>query len=213
MHRMTMMNFEDAGFAIAEVGRRLDARGWAPATAGNYSVRLDDGSFAVTISGKHKGRLAATDVMRVDGQGNPLTPGKPSAETWLHLALYHQFPEANAVLHGHSPQAVGLSRALPEAKEWVFRGHEMLKIYPGISTHETEIHLPIVDNSQDMTEIEAVIAPARLAPNAAPAYLIRSHGLYSWGRDLAEAEHILEATEWLIAAELAEMGFRNGMAR
>ena len=66
---------------LAEVGRRLDSRGWAPATAGNYSVRLADGSVAITTSGKHKGRLTADDFMRVDLDGNPLTPGKPSAET------------------------------------------------------------------------------------------------------------------------------------
>lgn len=207
------MTFEDAAFALVEVGRRLDARGWAPATAGNYSARLDDGSVAVTTSGKHKGRLTRDDIMRVSLDGTPLTPGKPSAETRLHLALYRAFPDAEAVLHGHSPQAVGLSRAMPDATKWVFRGHEMLKIYPGIDTHETEVHLPIVDNSQDMDVIEAAVAAARLAPGAAPAYLIRSHGLYSWGRDVAEAEHILEATEWLIAAELAEMSFRNGSAR
>ena len=210
---MTAMRFEDAAFALAEVGRRIDAHGWAPATAGNYSARLDDGSFAVTISGKHKGRLSADDIMRVDAAGNALTPGKPSAETWLHLATYHAFPEANAVLHGHSPQAVGLSRAVPEASEWVFRGHEMLKVFPGVTTHETELRLPIVDNSQDMTVIEAAVAPLRLARGAMPAYLIRSHGLYAWGKDLEEAERVLEATEWLIAAELAELGFRNGMAR
>ncbi len=207
------MRFEDAAAALVTVGRRLDARGWAPATAGNYSVRLDDGSFAVTISGKHKGRLTPADIMRVDGAGNPLTQGKPSAETALHLALYHAFPAANAVLHGHSPEAVGLSRALPRASEYVFRGHELLKVFPGVTTHETEIRLPIVDNSQDMAVIEAAVALARLAPGAAPAYLIRSHGLYSWGRDVDEAERILEGTEWLIAAELAELGFRNGMAR
>lgn len=210
---MTLMSFEDAAFALAEVGRRIDARGWAPATAGNYSVRLDDGSFAVTISGKHKGRLSAQDIMRVDAQGRGLTPGRPSAETGLHLALYRAYREANAVLHGHSPQAVGLSRAVPDAHEWVFRGHEMLKVFPGITTHETEMRLPIVDNSQDMDVIEAAVAPLRLAPGAAPAYLIRSHGLYAWGKDLDEAERVLEGTEWLIAAELAELGFRNGMPR
>lgn len=203
------MNFHDAAIALVQVGRRIDARGWAPATAGNYSVRLDDGSFAVTTSGRHKGRLEADDIMRVDGAGRGLTPGKPSAETWLHLATYHAFPQANAVLHGHSPQAVGLSRALPDASEYVFRGHEMLKVFPGIDTHEAEIVLPIVDNSQDMAVIEAAVAPARLAANAAPAYLIRSHGLYAWGKDLEEAERVLEATEWLIAAELAEMSFRS----
>jgi methylthioribulose-1-phosphate dehydratase len=206
---MTVMNFQDAALALVEVGRRIDAHGWAPATAGNYSVRLDDGSFAVTTSGRHKGRLVTEDIMRVDGEGRGLTPGKPSAETALHLALYHAHPQANAVLHGHSPQAVGLSRAVPEAREWVFRGHEMLKVFPGIDTHEAEIRLPIVDNSQDMAVIEAAVAPARLAPGAAPAYLIRSHGLYAWGKDLDEAERVLEATEWLIAAELAEMSFRS----
>lgn len=203
------MNFHDAAIALVQVGRRIDARGWAPATAGNYSVRLDDGSFAVTTSGRHKGRLEADDIMRVDGAGRGLTPGKPSAETWLHLATYHAFPQANAVLHGHSPQAVGLSRALPDASEYVFRGHEMLKVFPGIDTHEAEIVLPIVDNSQDMAVIEAAVAPARLAANAAPAYLIRSHGLYAWGKDLDEAERVLEATEWLIAAELAELSVRS----
>jgi len=210
---MTATRFDIARIALAEVGRRLDARGWAPATAGNYSMRLDDGSFAVTVSGRHKGRLSPDDIMRVDPAGNAIGPGKPSAETALHLALYRLFPEVGAVLHGHSPQAVGMTRAAPQAREWVFAGHEMLKAFPGNPTHEAEIRLPIVDNSQDMAVIEHAIEPALLAPRAAPAYLIRSHGLYAWGKDLDEAERVLEATEWLIAAELAELGFRNGLAR
>ncbi|MCW3838272.1 methylthioribulose 1-phosphate dehydratase [Sphingomonas canadensis] len=210
---MGTMGFDDAARALVETGRRLDFRGWAPATGGNYSARLDDGSIALTVSGRHKGRLTPADIMRVALDGTPLTPGKPSAETALHLAIYRLFPEANGVLHGHSPEAVGLSRAYPQAREWVFRGHEMLKIYPGIDTHEAQARLPIVDNSQDMAVIEAAVSPALLAPGAIPAYLIRSHGLYSWGASVAEAEHVLEATEWLIAAELAEIGFRNGAAR
>lgn len=206
---MTTLVFDDAARALVETGRRLDARGWAPATSGNYSARLDDGSFAVTVSGWHKGRLTVDGIMRVDGEGKALTPGKPSAETALHLAIYRLFPDVNAVLHGHSPQAVGLSRAAEGQSEWVFRGHEMLKAFPGITTHETEVRLPIVDNSQDMAVIDAAIAPRLLESGAAPAYLIRSHGLYAWGKDLDEAERVLEATEWLIAAELAELGFRR----
>ena len=202
------MSFEDAARALVAMGRRLDARGWAPATAGNYSVRLDDGSFAVTTSGTHKGRLAPGDIMRVDAEGRGLTPGRPSAETALHLALYRRFADVGAVLHGHSPQAVGLSRAT-DADAWVFRGHEMLKIFPGVATHEAEIRLPIVPNSQDMTAIDAAVAPHLLAPGTAPAYLIRSHGLYAWGRDLDEAERVLEGTEWLIAAELAERAWKR----
>lgn len=206
---MTSMAFKDAASALVETGRRLDSRGWAPATAGNYSARLDDGSFAVTISGRHKGRLTVNDIMRVDAEGRGLTPGKPSAETGLHLSLYRMFPDVGAVLHGHSPEAVGLSRAAQDHDGWLFRGHEMLKVFPGISTHEAEVRLPIVPNSQDMREIEAAVRPSLLAPDAAPAYLIRSHGLYAWGEDIAAAERILEGVEWLIAAELAELQFRR----
>lgn len=206
---MKSMAFDDAARALVETGRRLDARGWAPATAGNYSVRLDDGSFAVTVSGWHKGRLTPAGIMRIDGKGRAIGQNKPSAETALHLALYRLFPDVQAVLHGHSPEAVGLSRAAEGQDEWVFRGHEMLKAFPGNATHEAEIRLPIVENSQDMAVIDAAVAPRLLEPGAAPAYLIRSHGLYAWGKDLDEAERVLEATEWLIAAELAELGFRR----
>jgi methylthioribulose-1-phosphate dehydratase len=205
---MTTTSFDAARAGIIAVGRRLDSRGWAPATAGNYSVRLDDG-FAVTASGWHKGRLSEEGVLRLDMDGHVVGTGRPSAETHLHLSIYRQFPAAGAVLHGHSPQAVGLTRAFRDLKAWNFTGHELLKVFPGQTTHETEIALPIVDNSQDMNVIEAAIAPALARPGAPPAYLIRDHGLYAWGKDLDEAERVLEAVEWLIAAELAERSFRE----
>lgn len=208
---MTTTSFDAARAGIIAVGRRLDARGWAPATAGNYSVRLDDG-FAVTASGWHKGRLSDEGVLRLDMDGHVVGAGRPSAETHLHLSIYRQFPAAGAVLHGHSPQAVGLTRAFRDLKAWYFAGHELLKVFPGQTTHETEIALPIVDNSQDMAVIEAAIAPVLARPGAAPAYLIRDHGLYAWGKDLDEAERVLEAVEWLIAAELAERSFRESAA-
>ena len=205
------MSYEQAVAALIEAGKRLDARGWAPATSGNYSARLDDGSVALTVSGRHKGRLTSDGIMRVDLDGRLLTQGKPSAETDLHLAIYRLFPEAGAVLHGHSPQAVGMSRAT-DADGITLAGHEMLKAYPGHGTHEAKVRLPIVENSQDMAVIEAAIRPALLAPGAVPAYLIRSHGLYAWGKDVDEAERVLEATEWMIAAELAEASFRRAWA-
>jgi len=206
---MAATTLAEARAAIVAVGRWLDGKGWAPATAGNYSMRLDDGTFAVTVSGRHKGRLTEDDVMRVDAAGASLDGKKPSAETALHLAIYRDFPEAGAVLHSHSPAAVGLSRAFPDLRAYTLAGHEMLKALPGIVTHETSADLPIVGNSQDMAVIDAAMAPRLLAPGAVPAYLIRSHGLYGWGRDMAEAERVIEAVEWMIAAELAEAGFRK----
>ncbi len=203
---MTSTAFSDAARAIVATGRWLDSKGFAPATAGNYSCRLDDGSFAVTVSGKHKGRLTPDDVMRVDPRGISLDGKRPSAETALHVAVYAMFPAVGAVLHSHSPHAVALTRAFPDRQEWRFAGHEMLKVLPGITTHDTSASIPIVDNSQDMADIWNAAAPVL---GDVPAFLIRGHGLYGWGQDMAEAERVIEAVEWLIAAELAEIQFRS----
>jgi methylthioribulose-1-phosphate dehydratase len=204
---MTATTFPEARRLIVDAGRWLDSKSWAPATSGNYSVRLDDGSFAVTVSGRHKGRLTEDDVMRVSAGGASLDGKKPSAETALHLAIYALFPAAGAVLHSHSANSVGLSRAVAGGG-FTFAGHEMLKALPGNPTHDAAVTLPIVDNSQDMGVIDAAITPALLAPGAPPAYLIRSHGLYGWGRDMAEAERVIEAIEFMVATELAERRFR-----
>jgi methylthioribulose-1-phosphate dehydratase len=206
---MAATTLAEAKRAIVAAGRWLDGKGWAPATSGNYSMRLDDGGFAVTVSGRHKGRLTEDDVTTVDAAGLARDGRRPSAETALHLALYRDMPDVGAVLHSHSSTAVGLSRAFPDLAGYRLAGHEMLKALPGITTHETEIVLPIVANSQDMAAIDTAIAPFLRAPAAPPAYLIRSHGLYGWGGDMAEAERVIEAVEWMIAAELAEIGFRR----
>ncbi|OYY67704.1 methylthioribulose 1-phosphate dehydratase [Sphingomonas sp. 28-63-12] len=208
---MTAATLADAKSQIIATGRWLDGKGWAPATAGNYSMRLADGRFAITVSGWHKGRLTDYGVMTVDADGRSLDGKKPSAETALHMALYARFPEVNAVLHSHSPEAVGMSRAHAGASHYRLAGHEMLKVLPGFATHDTAFDLPIVNNSQDMSEIIAALEPAMLAESPPPAYLIRGHGLYGCGTDMAEAERVIEGVEWMIAAELAEARFREGM--
>ena len=207
----TFPDLATAAAAIIAVGRAFDAKGWAPATSGNYSIRLADGRIAITVSGRHKGRLTVDDVMTVDLDGTPLDGGRPSAETALHLMLYRRFPAVGAVLHSHSPTSVGMTRALAPADGWTIEGHELMKAWPGVVTHQMSMTLPIVANSQDKAEIEAVVGPRLLAAADPPAYFIRGHGLYGWGRDIAEAERVVEATEWLIEAERAERAFRSGL--
>jgi methylthioribulose-1-phosphate dehydratase len=194
------MTFEEAADALVAIGRAFAARGWAPATSGNYSAKLGDGRIAITASGKHKGRLTAGDIMVLDSDD----PRRPSAETALHRAIYRAFAGAGSVLHSHAAISVALGRASGDA--WVIEGHELLKAVPGIDSHEVRVEIPIVENSQDMANIEAAIMP-RL--RGAPAYMIRGHGLYGWGRDVAEAERVVEALEWLAEAELAERRFRR----
>lgn len=185
--------------AIIQAGRRMDQRGWVPATAGNISVKLGDDRIAITRSGGHKGFLGADGVMEVDFAGTPLTQAKPSAETLLHCQIYRTCPDAGAVLHGHSVAATVLSMAAPE--DFIrFAGYEVLKIFAGQSTHDTSIDMPLFANDQDIARLAAKVEP--FLPGLPMGYLIRGHGVYVWGPDMAMALARLEGLEFLLACEL-----------
>ena len=180
----------------------MDVRGWVPATAGNISLRLDPDRIAITRSGGHKGFLDAGHVMQVDRQGRPLTPDmRPSAETLLHCQIYTLFPQAGAVLHGHSVPATVLSMADPQATALRFSGYELLKAFEGQTTHEASLDLAIVDNDQDMARLAARLAKL-LRGGASLGYLIRGHGVYVWGPEMQTALARLEGVEFLLACEL-----------
>jgi methylthioribulose-1-phosphate dehydratase len=193
---------------IVAAGRRLDARGLAPATSGNYSVRLSDGRIAVTVSGRHKGRLTPDDVMVVNADGVALENKKPSAETGLHTQLYRRYPHVNAILHVHTVCVVTLTRYLPRAEQLVLRDYEMLKAFPGITTHEAVVAIPVFENSQDIPALSRKV-DQRLRDE--PAYLIRGHGAYAWGTDMDEAERVVEALEHLLSCEIEALRLSNGV--
>ncbi len=205
-------SLDAAAHAIVALGRRLDARNLAPATSGNYSVRLPEGRIAITVSGAHKGRLEPEDVMLVDAEGRALEERKPSAETGLHTVLYRLYPQVEAVLHVHSVASVALTRHLRSAHEIVLGGYEMLKAFPGIVTHDTEVRLPVYDNTQDIAGLAETIARQFPARAQVPAYLIRGHGAYVWGRSLEEAERMIEALEHLLLCEIEALRLGAGGA-
>ncbi len=178
----------------------MDQRGWVPATAGNISVRIDGPRIAITRSGGHKGFLTPASVIEVDDQGRVITPGaKPSAETLLHCQIYRLFPDAGAVLHGHSVAGTVLSLET-QADALRFSGYEVQKIFAGQTTHADELALPLVHNDQDMARLAEAVAP-RLA-DAVMGYLIRGHGVYVWGPDMDVALARLEGLEFLLACAL-----------
>ena len=194
---------------IIALGRRLDARGLAAATSGNYSMRVSDGCIAITVSGSHKGRLRDADVMLVDGEGLSLDDRKPSAETPLHVELYRLYPHIEAVLHVHSVAAVALTRASPEAAFLALEGYEMLKALPGITSHEARIEIPVFDNSQDTSALGRCITARLAGGSSPPACLIRGHGMNAWGRSLDEAERVVDALEHLLLCELQARQMRS----
>ncbi|MFT4255837.1 MAG: methylthioribulose 1-phosphate dehydratase [Pseudoxanthomonas sp.] len=201
---------EKADSIIANV-RELAACGWTPATSSNFSERLDDKHAAITVSGRDKGRLTPDDVMVVDLDGLPVaTTLRPSAETLLHTRLYRRFPEIGCVLHTHSPAQTVASRLYAAQGHVRFEGYELQKAFAGNTTHEGAMDVPVFANTQDMTVLAAQV-DALLDRQPLWGYLIDGHGLYAWGRDMAEARRHLEAFEFLLHCELElhKLGFRG----
>jgi len=202
------MSFAEVAAQLAEIGRHCYARGWVLGTSGNFSavVNRDPLRLAITTSGVDKGTLSVGEIVEIDEQGNVVAgSGRPSAEASLHLAIARA-RGAGAVLHTHSIWSTILSDAATE-DGLAIEGYEMLKGLEGVGTHEHREWLPILDNTQDwaaaVPQVEAILTEQ---PNA-HGFLIRRHGLYTWGRDLAGAKRHVEILEFLFEA----MGRKRGV--
>jgi methylthioribulose-1-phosphate dehydratase len=193
--------FERCAERIIAASRDIYSRGWSPATSSNYSVRINEQCCAITVSGKHKGELSLRDVMAVDFHGNALMDRKPSAETLLHTQLYARDADIGAVLHTHSVRATVLTMEQPEMDTLVLRGYELLKAFSGVTRHNTEVHIPVFDNTQDMVELSQQVEKRMQRDGTGVAYLIRGHGLYTWAEDLNSCMRHLEALEFLLDCE------------
>ena len=186
---------------LADIGRLLYARGWVLGTSGNFSavVRRDPLTLAITTSGVDKGLLEPRHIVEIDAQGQVLRgTGSPSAEAALHLAIVRA-REAGAVLHTHSTWSTILSDESTDGHLAV-EGYEMLKGLQGVQTHEHRERLPVIDNTQDWPAAVPHVETVLQQYPAAHGFLIRRHGLYTWGRDLAEAKRHVEILEFLLEA-------------
>jgi methylthioribulose-1-phosphate dehydratase len=202
------ISYKQAVSEIIEAGQWLDSKGFCPATAGNYSIRLGADDMAVTVSGVHKGYLTAEQIMRTDFSGKPMENKKSSAETLLHCGLYKLLPQMGAVLHTHSVPCTVLTREI-KADHIILEGYELLKIFPGIQTHDVKIRIPIFENSQDMVSLQAQVDAVFKKYPQTPAYLLRGHGLYAWAEDMTKTRHVVEALEFLLSCELETLKLRR----
>jgi methylthioribulose-1-phosphate dehydratase len=192
--------FESVASTIAEVGREFHVRGWVLGTSGNFSavLRREPLCLAITSTGSDKGHLSLDQILEVDetlsvSRGK----GRPSAETALHLAIVRG-RQAGAVLHTHSVWSTVLSGWHASKGGVAIEGYEMLKGLEGIRTHEHREWLPIVENSQDMRELARQVSKTLQDNPGAHGFLLRGHGLYTWGADLPEAKRHIEIFEFLM---------------
>jgi methylthioribulose-1-phosphate dehydratase len=202
------MTLAEVAPQLAEIARQCHARGWAPGTSGNFSatVSRDPLRLVITTSGIDKGTLTAGDIVEIDQDGKVVAgSGRPSAETSIHLAIVRA-RGTGAVLHTHSIWSTILSDAVAE-DGLAIEGYEMLKGLEGVASHDHREWLPILENTQDWAaeapRVEGLLAEHR----AAHGFLIRRHGLYTWGRDLAEAKRHVETLEFLFEV----IGRKRGM--
>jgi len=187
---------------IIETGHFLHNAKLCPATSGNISVRLGQDLIAITASGKHKGALTQDDILLMTLDGTVHSNKKPSAETLLHTTLYAFNTGIGAVIHTHTLNGTLLSRIVAPQTLLTTNGYELHKVFPGITTHESEVIIPIFENSQDIATLSQEVVRYLQTHSNVFGYLIRNHGFYTWGRDMNEARMRVEAFEYLFESEM-----------
>ena len=126
----------------------------------------------------------------------------------VHTQLYRRDANIGAVLHTHSPTVVLLSQIWKDDSLSI-TGWELQKAFAGETTHEGTVTFPIFPNDQDIDRLSAQVEAHMQEHGQGHAYLIRGHGVYTWGKDLAECYRHLEALEHLLGYQLELLKIRQ----
>ena len=193
------MSFEQTASKLAECGAEFYRRGWVYGTSGNFSAVLEGSKdrVCITRSGMPKGKLSTRDFLELDLDGEIVRgEGKPSAETLIHLLLYKR-GNTGAVFHTHSVWGTLLADTSANPAAIEIEGYEMLKGLSGIKTHEHKESVPIVENSQDYEALSAELKQVLDSNPQTHGIYLKRHGLYTWGKDIAETNRHIEIFEAL----------------
>lgn len=166
---------------LIAAAQALDAAGFMPGKSGNLSLRTARG-FLITPSGMAYAGLGPDDLVECAPDGAVLGGGRPSSEWRLHAAVYVARPEAQAIVHTHSPHATALScarRAIPAI-------HYMITLGGGAD-------IPCAAHATFGTQALADAAVGALAGHR--ACLLANHGVLAIGATLAGAEGLAREVE------------------
>jgi L-fuculose-phosphate aldolase len=171
---------------ICEIGKRIYDKGMVAANDGNISVKLSDNLFLCTPTGVSKGFMTPEYICKVDAEGKVIqaNPGfKPSSEIKMHMRVYKERPDVNAVVHAHPLYATGFAIAgIPLTQP----------IMP-----EAIIALgcvPIAEYGTPSTD-EIPNAVAKYLQNF-DAVLLENHGALTFSDSLVNAYHKMESVEF-----------------
>ena len=168
---------------LVAVCRRLYEKGFVTATDGNVSVRLPNGNVLTTPTSLNKGKVKESDLVEVTLEGKTVTiHRKPSMELDMHLFIYQQRSDANAVVHAHPIYATGFATArIPLDK------HLLPEVVFGLGA------IPLARYATPSTkEVAESIAPY---VKTSTAILLENHGVVTFGKDLDDALFKMEKVE------------------
>ena len=167
---------------IVAVAQAIDRAGFCPSKSGNVSARFGDG-LLITPSGLPYAQTNPEDLIHLGLDGTVLSGNrKPSSEWPFHVAIYKARPEAQAIVHTHSPRATALSctrRGIPAF-------HYMIALCGGADVRCANY---------------ATFGTPELAENAVKALegrkavLLANHGVIALGQTLAGAHAIVAEVE------------------
>jgi len=187
---------------ICRIGASLYARGYVHASAGNISVRLDEG-WLITPTDACLGRLDPARLARIDAGGAQVAGDRASKTLALHRRIYDAAPDARCVIHTHSTHLVALTLAGAWSDD---------DIVPPITPYFVMKvgHVPLVPYHRPGDPAAAELVAARITAMAARgtpirAVMLERLGPNVWHRTPAEASAVLEELEetarlWLLVS-------------
>lgn len=171
---------------MCDIGRRIYQREMVAANDGNFSVKINDNLFLCTPTGVSKGFMTPDMICRVDADGKQIGSNgqwKPSSEIKMHMRIYRERPDVNAVVHAHPQYATAYAIAGIPLTE---------KIMPEAVIFLGEV--PIAKYGLPSTmEIPDAVEPYL---SCYDAVLLENHGALAWGADLMAAYFKMEGLEF-----------------
>lgn len=188
--------------SLIQVCDFISQKGYSPATGGNFSIRIDNDHMAVSGSGRDKRNLTKQDFVLCDLTATLLSGDyKPSDEAVLHGKIYQLSTDIQCVLHTHSVPVTVLSMLEPGSSITI-NGFEMQKTIAGHPSHESPLTITILENSQDIPALADQLQENWDTISKANGFIVRGHGLYTWGKTIIDAKRHMEGTEFLVACLL-----------
>jgi L-fuculose-phosphate aldolase len=173
----------DVTHQLVDICHRLYTKGFVTATDGNVSARLGNGNILTTRTSINKGMVTDRDIVEVTRDGEMVSgTARPSTELGMHLFIYQQRPDVEAVVHAHPPYATGFATAGLALDQCLFP-----EVIVGLGA------VPLATYATPSTsEVSESMAPY---VKTSDAILLANHGVVAYGSSLLDAFFKMEKVE------------------